>query len=221
MIAHLVTDRQRLCPGAPFDEARRCLAEQARQAIEAGVDVIQVRERDLEAAALAAVVGDLVRLRAGHATKVVVNDRLDVALACGADGVHLRSDSIPAEAVRRVAPGGFMVGQSVHGVEEGIAAGPVDYLLAGTVYATPSKPGQARLIGPSTLRAIARAVSVPVLAIGGIVPSRLAEVAAAGAAGVAGIGLFIDSSPGAGRCRATRIDLPAIRRVFDTPRPPF
>jgi len=94
----LVTDRRRLCPDADsFAAARACLVEQARRAAAAGVDLIQIRERDLESAALAALVAEVVAVTRESSTRVVVNDRIDVALAAGADGVHLRGDSVPVD----------------------------------------------------------------------------------------------------------------------------
>jgi thiamine-phosphate pyrophosphorylase len=189
----LVTDRRRLCPeAAAFDVARARLVDQAKWAVKSNVDLIQVRERDLETADLAALVSDLVRVSRGSETRVVVNDRVDVAVACGADGVHLRHDSISAETLRTIAPAGFLVGRSVHGVAEAREAGPVDYLIAGAVFATPSKPAATPLLGLDGLAEVVQAVAVPVLAIGGISRDRLDEVASTGAAGVAGIGLFID-----------------------------
>ena len=194
----LVTDRRRLTSaGASPAAARACLLAQARQAAEAGVDLIQVRERDLEAGALAALVTDLLTATRDTHTRIVVNDRLDVALACGAAGVHLRGDSIPVDAARRLATTGFLIGRSVHGVDEAVAAAGADYLIAGTVFASASKPAEARLLGIDGLRAIARASSVPVLAIGGINAPSFDAVAAAGAAGLAAIGLFMASHPDA------------------------
>jgi thiamine-phosphate pyrophosphorylase len=187
----LVTDRRRLAPGASFDVARQRLLEQVRWATTSHVDLIQIRERDLEAAPLAALVDDLVRVCRGSGTRVVVNDRLDVALACGADGVHLRHDSVPAGRVRSIVPPGFLIGRSVHSALEAAQAGPVDYLIAGTVYSTSSKPTTFP-IGLQGLAEIVQATSVPVLAIGGLTADALEAVAATGAAGVAAIGLFID-----------------------------
>jgi thiamine-phosphate pyrophosphorylase len=134
-----------------------------------------------------------------------VNDRLDIALACGADGVHLRGDSIPARQVRLHTPQSFLVGRSIHALEEVDSAGPVDYLIAGTVFATESKPGKSGrdLLGVDGLAAVVRAASLPVLAIGGVTMDRVPEVMRTGAAGVAAIGLFL----GPGR--------------FDTPGRPF
>ena len=199
----LVTDRRRLAPAdAPFDASRRCLVAQARHAVDAGIDLIQVRERDLEAAELAALVTDLVAVTRGTSTRVVVNDRLDVALACAADGVHLRADSIAVEAARRLAPHGFLIGRSIHGAGEAAQAAGADYVIAGTLFPSESKRAEQVLLGLDGLRAVVAAVPVPVLAIGGITGDRFEQVAAAGPAGIAAIGLFM--GPGAGRLDSDR-----------------
>ncbi len=180
----LVTDRRRRSP-----------VKQAGEAAAAGVDLIQVRERDLEAGALSALVDGIVRATRGSGTKVVVNDRLDVAMACGADGVHLRGDSMPAARVRDMAPAGFLIGCSVRGAGEARAAAlHADYLIAGTVFPTSSKPGLADFLGLEGLAAIAKAVPVPVLAIGGVTDVHAREIAATGAAGLAAISLFADEN---------------------------
>ena len=200
----LVTDRRRLVPvDAPETESRRCLVAQARHAVDAGIDLIQIRERDLETAPLAALVAEVLAVTRGTPTRVVVNDRLDVALACGADGVHLRGDSIPPEAARRLAPAGFLIGRSVHTVEEAAAVEGADYLIAGTMFETASKPRGHAALGVDGLTALVRRVATPVLAIGGVTADRIAAIAAAGAAGIAAIGLFVgrDAVP-AERCRA-------------------
>ena len=98
----LVTDRKRLCPGQPFAVERRSLLAQVRGR-DAGVELIHVRERDLEAACLAALVADIIAIARGTSTRVVVNDRLDVAMA-SAPTACLRGDSIPIEAARRPPP---------------------------------------------------------------------------------------------------------------------
>jgi thiamine-phosphate pyrophosphorylase len=188
----LVTDRRRLAPAdAPLDVSRHCLVAQARHAADAGIDILQLRERDLEARDLAALVVDLLAVTRGTSTRVVVNDRLDVALSCAADGVHLRGDSIAIEAARRLAPQGFLIGRSVHGAGEAPQTAAADYVIAGTLFPSESKSRGRTLLGLDGLRAIVAAVSVPVLAIGGISEDRLDEVAAAGAGGIAAIGLFI------------------------------
>ena len=105
----LVTDRRRLvgpdgASAAGSGVWQACLVAQVRHAVDAGVDLIQVRERDLEAGALAALVVELLAVAAHTSTRIVVNDRLDVALACGAGGVHLRGDSIPVGAWKGRSP---------------------------------------------------------------------------------------------------------------------
>jgi thiamine-phosphate pyrophosphorylase len=177
------------------DRCVRPVVEQCGDAVRAGIDMIQVRERDLDGGPLSSLVTDLVRLTRGTTTRVVVNDRLDVALACRADGVHLRGDSIAPASARSIAPPGFLIGRSVHHAEEARAvAADVDYLIAGTVFPTSSKAGLTEWLGVEGLARICRSVSVPVLAIGGMRPDRLADVAAAGAAGVAAIGLFAEAN---------------------------
>lgn len=191
------------------DRRRADAIAQARRAVEAGIDIIQVRERDLEARPLASLVSAVVALARGSATRVVVNDRLDVAIACGADGVHLRGDSIAIADARRLAPRPFLVGRSVHAPAEASASDGADYLIAGAVFPTRSKPGATAWLGVEGLRAIVGASRAPVLAIGGVTAERFAEVAAAGAAGVAGIALFTVGPLD---------DIVAwARRVFDSP----
>lgn len=217
-----MTDRRRLCHGgADPESARRCLLDQARYAIDARIDVLQVRERDLEAGDLATIVSDLVAMARGSATRVLVNDRVDIALACGAAGVHLRGDSVPASAVRTIAPAKFLIGRSVHSVAEALAAGGgVDYLLAGTVWPTSAKPPGRPVLGVDGLSAIVQAAGVPVVAIGGVTWDRIGEVAACGGAGIAGIGLFMGSERGGARppCRAVPLSevAAAARARFDT-----
>jgi thiamine-phosphate diphosphorylase len=136
---------------------------------------------------------------------VLVNERLDVALAAGAHGVHLRSDSMSAARSRSLAPIGFLIGRSVHSVDEAIrvtADGGVDYLLFGAVFATPSKPGQTPA-GVKALTDVAAATSVPVLGVGGITMENAPRLADTGCAGLAAIGWFADR------------DEAVARRAFD------
>jgi thiamine-phosphate pyrophosphorylase len=196
----LVTDRRRAEP-----------IEQARAAAAAGVDLIQVRERDLEAAALATLVRAVLASIRGTATRVVVNDRVDVALACDADGVHLRADSIAVADVRQLAPAGFLVGRSVHCAEEAGPAADADYLIAGTVFPTLSKPGGTTFLGTAGLARIAAATRVPVLAIGGISIDNVDAIAAAGAAGIAAIGLFTDARALDGLVRTLRSRFDSVK----------
>lgn len=185
----LVTDRGRLAVGTDDD-----LVRLSASAAAAGIDVIQVRERSRTDRELLALTRRLVAVSAGTAARVVVNDRTDIAIAAGAAGVHLRGDSVPADRVRAIVPASFIIGRSVHTVDEARAAARsgVDYLVMGTVYPTKSKGEGAPVAGVSTLAAVCSAVAVPVLAIGGITIDRVGEVASAGASGIAAIGLFAD-----------------------------
>jgi thiamine-phosphate pyrophosphorylase len=179
--------------------------------------MLQIRERDLETSALVRLVSASVEMARGTGTRVVVNDRLDVALACGASGVHLPASSLPPAAVRSIAPKGFIVGRSVHSTSEAAAvAADVDYIIAGTVWSTVSKPAGADFIGPAGLAKIVRASAVPVLAIGGVTLERLSQVHETGAAGAAAIGMFMGGD-GDAVCHAVPLQPIAklVRAQFD------
>lgn len=213
-----VTDRRRLAAarGEPADAAPviEAVAACARAAARSGVSLIQVREPDLPAARLHDLVTALLPdVRAGGA-RLVVNERLDVALAAAADGVHLRESSIEASAARRIAPG-MIVGRSVHSVPAAGRQGSdpdLDYLVFGTVFATASKPGPGPRAGVEGLRSAVAAARLPVIAIGGVRVEHLAALAATGCAGAAAVGLFQDAA-GAAELREI---VSAFRRAFDT-----
>ena len=165
-------------------------------AARAGTHLIQIRQPQLEALALSRLVERALRAIEGTAARLLINDRADVALAAGAHGVHLRGDSMAAARVRAIAPPAFVIGRSVHSIDEAAAAerdGGLDYLLFGTVFSSASKPGAA-VAGVETLARACAAVALPVLAIGGMTASTLAPVARAGAAGFAAIGLFANAA---------------------------
>jgi thiamine-phosphate pyrophosphorylase len=169
-----------------------------RDAARAGVQLVQVRQPGWDGGALLALTRATLAA-AGPATRVIVNDRVDVALAAGAHGVHLRSDSCPAARVRALTPMGFLIGRSVHSAAEArhsAAQGGLDYLVFGTTFPTSSKPGRAAA-GTGALAAAASAVPLPILAIGGITLDQIPEVARSGAAGFCAIGLFDDDHAGA------------------------
>ncbi len=128
----------------------------------------------------------------GLTTRIVVNDRLDVALALGAAGVHLGTHSLPARLVRGMVPGNFLMGVSCHSLEEAQAAEAdgADYLLLGPIYETPSKMQYGPPLGLDKLREVTARVHIPVLALGGINVDRVKPCLECGAAGIAGISLF-------------------------------
>ncbi|MEO5823313.1 MAG: thiamine phosphate synthase [Vicinamibacteraceae bacterium] len=195
----LVTDRSRLPPSIDTvvpPPALGPLVDRLVLAGEAGIDLLQIREPDLSAADLIGVVREVRARLAGAGARIVVNERVDVALAADADGVHLKADSIPTALVRQHVPAAFLVGRSVHTVDEARAAEAegADYLIFGTVFPSGSKPRGHHTAGLDALTATAQAVSIPVLAIGGISLNTVAAAAEAGASGVAAIGLFFDAA---------------------------
>jgi thiamine-phosphate pyrophosphorylase len=193
----LVTDRQRLCPDARTTTAEVAALERwIGAAIEAGVSMVHLREPDLDASALCAL-AERVGVRARESgTALVVNDRVDVAIAAGAVGVHLKADAPAAGRIRPLLPEGSLVGRSVHD-EAGAADATADYLFFGTVHRTGSKPAGHPVAGLAGLSAaVAAARSTPVVAIGGVTVDGAAGCAAAGAAGVAGIGIFLPPARG-------------------------
>ena len=188
----LITDRRAL---GPDPEALDLVVQLAVDAARAGVDVVQLRERDLTAAALVALARRAVAAMRGTAARLAVNDRLDVALAAGADGVHLTTRSLEPRVVRACTRPGLLVGASTHSEAEveTASAGGVDYVVCGPVYDTPSKRGMGDPLGPDRVGAIAAASRVPVLALGGLTRENAPATVAAGAAGVAAIRLFQDA----------------------------
>lgn len=203
----LVTDRRRLSPAARTVRSELVALEGAiDEAVAAGIDVVQIRERDLETTNLVALVARTVERLGGSATRVLVNDRADVARVAGAGGVHLRSDGPPVARLRQLGPSGWWIGRSVHRLEEVGLHQEATYLLFGTVFQSASK-GQGPTQGLSRLADVARISQVPIWAIGGITPETAGECLAAGAAGLAAIGAFLDggAAPGEVRARVERM----------------
>lgn len=202
---------------APTSRALALLCDQIEGAALGGVDFVQVRERDLAGGALAALVREaLARLR-GSPTRLLVNDRLDVALVTACHGVHLREDSVTVPQARRLSPRGFIVGRAVHDARGADASRDADYLVAGTVFETPSKPGVPAALGIAGLRSVvAAARGCPVWALGGLGPDTLAPALAAGASGVAAIGAFIPPQPTDDLVESVRILSERLRFSFDT-----
>jgi thiamine-phosphate diphosphorylase len=164
-------------------------------AASAGAHLIQIREHALEGRHLVRVVRACVAAVAGSRTRVLVNDRLDVALAAGAHGVHLPSHAMDARAARAIVPDGFLIGRSVHSEAEAVEAerSGCDYLVFGSVFASGSKPAGHAVAGLDALARVCQRVALPVLAIGGVTLARVPSIVAAGAAGIAAIGLFADA----------------------------
>ena len=165
----------------------RTVVDVVEAALEAGAPAVQLRNRGDSARELLAVGRELRSLSSAHGALFFVNDRLDVALAVHADGIHVGPEDPPVAAVRAAVGTDFLIGRSAdntivaqRAVDEG-----ADYIGCGTVYPTATKPNAGEVIGVDGLREVATSVNVPVIAIGGITPERVASVASTGVAGVA------------------------------------
>ena len=176
MIRYYVTDR-----------SQGDVVAAVRRAVERGIDMIQVRERDLDTPDLLDLVRRVANLAHGSKTRVLVNDRLDVALAAGVSGVHLPASGLPVAPVRPLVD---LLGVSTHTPEEAVQAGRsgADFVVLGPVFDTPGKTP----VGVGRLKQVCSAVCIPVLAIGGINEENVPLVMEAGASGIAAIRLFQD-----------------------------
>jgi thiamine-phosphate pyrophosphorylase len=177
---YLITDRKLV--------ADRCsLIAAVRQALQGGVKVIQLREKDLDTRELLKLAYKMREMTKKYEAKLFINDRLDIALAAGADGVHLTQNSIPIDAVKRVVKNKLIIGASTHSLKEAAAAekAGADFITLGPVYRTPSKMKYGRPIGLDVLKKVSGKVKIPVFAIGGIKSHRVEAVGKAGAYGVA------------------------------------
>ncbi|HUE85642.1 MAG TPA: thiamine phosphate synthase [Vicinamibacterales bacterium] len=187
------------------------LTAQIEGAIAGGIDVVQMRERGLPAGEYTRFVRRLVAAAAESRVRVIVNDRLDVALAANAHGVHLREDSIAIRDARRLAHEKFVVGRSVHRPATAARARTADYLITGSVFDTESKPGQPASLGLDGLRDVVGAAGdCPVWALGGVTADRIRDLVACGVSGVAAIGAFL---PQAGTTAVATETQKAVERL--------
>jgi thiamine-phosphate pyrophosphorylase len=193
-----VTDRKSLGAG----ERDEGVLGKIRAAVADGVDWVQIREKDMCGRDLLVLAREAVA--GGNAARVIVNDRLDVALAAGAGGVHLGRESLAARDVvgwcrGGNAPAGFVVGVSCHSWEEAREAesAGANYIFFGPVFDTPSKRGMGEPQGVGRLAEICRSVTIPVIAIGGVSEEAAGDCVRAGAAGIAAIRVFQEARDGA------------------------
>ena len=174
-----------------FQTQKEALISKVRSAVSSGVTLVQIREKALTSSQLFELTREVVEGLNDSKVKIVVNDRWDIALASGAHGVHLRSDSMPARAVRPEVPTGFIIGVSVHSLAETDRFEGADFAIFGPVFPT---PGKGRPAGIEALAEIcSEAKPFPIIAVGGIGFENLKEVLDAGAAGFAAIRAFEES----------------------------
>ena len=184
---YVITD-ETLAGGLPHAGIARC-------AVEGGADAVQLRDKTLSCRDLVRVGREISAITKPAGVIFIVNDRLDVALSCGADGVHLGQGDISLDVARQLAPVGFIIGISVGSVEEARSAEAegADYVALSPTFDTGSKPDAGPGLGLERLRKIRAAVRIPVIAIGGIGPGNVKEVILAGADGVAVISAVVSA----------------------------
>jgi thiamine-phosphate pyrophosphorylase len=167
----------------------------AEEALKGGAGMIQLRDKRRSGVELYNIATRINKLCKNLGSTFIVNDRLDIALASGADGVHLGQQDLPLTAARRLAPSPFIIGISVKTVEEAIEAekNGADYLGVGPVYPTGTKPDAGPDIGPGLIKSISENTKIPIIAIGGINLLNAIEVIKAGADGIAVISAVVCS----------------------------
>jgi thiamine-phosphate diphosphorylase len=213
----LVTDRRRLAEraGRAASDALPLLVAQIEGAIRGGIDLVQIREHDLDTRLLSRLVRHALHLAEGTSARVIVNDRVDVAVATGAHGVHLRELSFSGRLIKQRWPS-LMIGRSVHSRDAMSRDAGVEYWIAGTVFPTESKPSGESMGAEGLGRLVQAAGSTPVLAIGGITEATLPLIVASGATGVAAIGAFLPPAGAGDLVAAVEKRVETLRFAFDT-----
>jgi thiamine-phosphate pyrophosphorylase len=184
---YLVTDRTRT--------AGRPLLNVVESALQGGVDAVQLREKDLAARELLDLAGQLISLCRRYGARLLINDRVDVALAVGANGVHLPVNSFAPGDARRLLGAQALIGVSTHSLEqaEAATAGGADFIVFGPVFETPSKREFGPPLGLPVLARVTEKSAAPVFAIGGITVDRINDVRRHGASGVAVISAILEA----------------------------
>ncbi|MEF9476267.1 MAG: thiamine phosphate synthase [Candidatus Mariimomonas ferrooxydans] len=172
------------------------LVTAVRQTLSGGVRAVQLREKDLSTRELLRLAYKMRDLTNKYSARLFINNRFDIALAVGADGVHLAQDSIPAEAVRKAVKKKLLIGVSAHSLKEAKSAqkAGADFITLGPIYRTPSKLKYGSPLGINTLKKVSRGIRVPVFAIGGIKGRKIKELKKAGTYGVAVISEIFKAS---------------------------
>jgi thiamine-phosphate pyrophosphorylase len=183
-----------LIPNQTTSQDLTCLVEFADRALAAGVDMVQIRERDLPPRDVFFVTEAIAKSARQKGANVLVNDRADIA-ACTGSGVHLTTRSLTVDVIREAFSSRMLVGVSTHKIDEAIAAqrDGADFVVFGPVFESVSKRDYGKPVGIEAVRQVATRLTIPVLALGGITASNFWEALEAGASGVAGISMFTKS----------------------------
>ena len=203
---YLVTDRKQT--------GGRPLGDVVEAALRGGARLVQLREKDLSGLALTQLGDELRAVTRRHGAQLLVNDRVDVALAVEADGAHLAGTSMPPEDVRPLLGPHRWIGASAHSLARAkeAEAGGADFVVFGPVFETPSKAPYGPPVGLDALEEVKRALAIPVFAIGGIKPENVGQVARAGADGFAVISAILaDADPEPATRRLLQIWQDAVR----------
>jgi thiamine-phosphate pyrophosphorylase len=184
---YLITDRKLVTRHASRVTDHASLVTAVRQALKGGVKAVQLREKDLDTGSLLKMAYKMRILTEEHKAKLFINDRFDIALAVGADGVHLTQSSMPVSKVRETVKKRLLIGVSAHSMKEAKEAekGGADFITFGPVYRTPSKLKYGKPVGIDVLKQVSRKTNIPIFAIGGINSSRIKDISESGAHGVA------------------------------------
>lgn len=197
MLLYAVTDRAWV--------GKQSLYQQVEAALKGGVTCVQLREKELDEAAFLQEARDICALCHQYKVPFIVNDNVDIAVACGADGVHVGQEDMEAGKVRRRVGDAMILGVSAHTVEEARQAvrDGADYLGVGAVFPTNTKTDAGQMSN-ETLRAICGAVNVPIVAIGGINQNNIGKLAGSGVGGVALVSAIFSAKDIEGTCRELR-----------------
>jgi len=196
-LIYLITSGKTTARTTPAADEFSGVLQLVQAAVGAQIDLVQIREKNLTASVLYQLALSAARITKGTATKLLINDRSDIAAAAGADGVHLTTSSLPTAVVRQAFGAEFLIGVSTHSLEEANIAwhGGADFAVFGPVFETTSKKGVAEPPGLAGLTRVCSALSpFPVLALGGVSIDNVAECSRAGARGVAAIRMLQEAA---------------------------
>jgi thiamine-phosphate pyrophosphorylase len=184
---YLITDRK---------VATKPLSEAVRLALEGGVKAVQLREKDLPVRELLGLARELRSITREYGAKLIINDRVDVAMIVGADGVHLGHTSMPVEAVRKIVGRDMLIGVSTHNMDEAKAAqaGGADFITFGPIFETPSKVNYGKPVGVDAIKRLKSGVNIQIFALGGINSGVIGNILDAGAHGISVISAVLGAN---------------------------